>query len=522
MAGWGGRPHHPAWMRGPKLMSCALAALALAVPGAVAEAGEVSPRIVQPTGAGEAIPYQVALYSASGAFRCGGTLRDALHVITAAHCLRAEDADGTLFVRAGVVDRTIGSQGVAADVAAVSSYPGYDGDRGDAAVLRLADPIAPVPGEIAYLGPVAAEEDPGDEAIVSGWGALHEGGLTVPVLAFARVDVLGADDCAGYGDDFDPATMLCAGGVDDVLADDEAVDACQGDSGGPLARATGPSGLAVDALVGIVSFGVGCGRAAFPGVYTRLAEPGINAYVSQGSVEQRPVPDGAGPGLSGPRNVGRTVRCTPGAWTHAATRSYRWERGRLNGGSWTGAPIAGATGDTYVPTAADQGRSVACFERAANPWGAQERGVAGAVGAPVADAQPRQEPPPAPAPADPLPVTSSSASLAPDLTRPETRLLRRACTRRGCTVRFGVADAGGRRGVRVAATLERVTGCRRGARGTRACRARLLRVRRTAAGRYSVATGRLRAGRYRVTLIAADASGNRQAAPTVVRLARRG
>jgi len=84
-----------------------------------------------------------------------------------------------------------------------------------------------------------------------------------------------------------------------------------------------------------------------------------------------------------------------------------------------------------------------------------------------------------------------------------------------------MSDPGGRSGLRVAATLERLTGCRPSARRRRACPARLLRVRRTAAGRYTVATRRLRAGRYRLTLIAADASGNRQAAPTVVRLSRR-
>ncbi|CAB1341371.1 unnamed protein product [Coregonus sp. 'balchen'] len=44
-------------------------------------------------------------------------------------------------------------------------------------------------------------------------------------------------------------------------------DTCQGDSGGPLVRLS--AGQFVQ--VGITSFGKGCGREVFPGVYTRLA-----------------------------------------------------------------------------------------------------------------------------------------------------------------------------------------------------------------------------------------------------------
>jgi secreted trypsin-like serine protease len=57
--------------------------------------------------------------------------------------------------------------------------------------------------------------------------------------------------------------MLCAG---DLSNGGE--DSCQGDSGGPLFVPDGGSGWV---QVGIVSFGIGCGRRDFPGVYTRVA-----------------------------------------------------------------------------------------------------------------------------------------------------------------------------------------------------------------------------------------------------------
>ena len=489
-------------------MLCALVVLAAVAvaPVAAAQSGRITPRIVQPTGTGTQVPYQVAVHAGSGAFRCGGTLRDARHVVTAAHCLRAGDEAGSLRVRAGSVDRDAG--GVVADVAAVSSFPGYDGHAGDAALLRLATPVAEEPGVIAYLAPVAAGDDEGAQGIVSGWGAQQEAGEPVDELAHARIDLLGADRCAGYEAAFAAATMLCAGVVDDLAEGEAAVDACRGDSGGPLARATSADGLAVDALVGIVAFGTGCGRPEFPGVYTRVAEPQINAYLTQAAAGQRPVPAGDGPGLDGTRRAGEPLTCSPGAWRHDTARSYRWERGRLSGGDWTGEPIPGETGAVYVPAPEAAGETVACFERAANAWGAQERGVATTLGA----SQPPQEPVVA---APNATVASLSAGGEQAEWRP--RLLGRSCTRRGCTVRFAVRGVVGFADLRVAATLERARGCRRGA----ACRARILRVRRAAAGRYVVSTGRLGRGRWRVTLIAADTAGGGPARRAVATVSRR-
>jgi hypothetical protein len=70
---------------------------------------------------------------------------------------------------------------------------------------------------------------------------------------------------------FDPSTMVCAG------YPAGGVDTCAGDSGGPL-LAVRPDG--VFRLVGATSFGNGCAQPGYPGVYARVAEGPIRAFIA--------------------------------------------------------------------------------------------------------------------------------------------------------------------------------------------------------------------------------------------------
>uniref|UniRef100_A0A3Q3KUN1 Transmembrane serine protease 7 n=1 Tax=Mastacembelus armatus TaxID=205130 RepID=A0A3Q3KUN1_9TELE len=81
------------------------------------------------------------------------------------------------------------------------------------------------------------------------------------VLQKAEVSILSQTECKkSYG----PVTprMLCAG----VPSGER--DACRGDSGGPLSCQAPGEGRWF--LIGIVSWGSGCGRPNLPGVYTRV------------------------------------------------------------------------------------------------------------------------------------------------------------------------------------------------------------------------------------------------------------
>jgi trypsin len=96
---------------------------------------------------------------------------------------------------------------------------------------------------------------------VLGWGRTGENEPSSDVLHSGQVRNLGDTRCENaYPDQpmfYNRQTMVCAGRLSGSQ------DACQGDSGGPLVRG--------GKLVGIVSWGEGCGRPDFPGVYTRVS-----------------------------------------------------------------------------------------------------------------------------------------------------------------------------------------------------------------------------------------------------------
>lgn len=78
-------------------------------------------------------------------------------------------------------------------------------------------------------------------------------------LRAAEVPVVNQEACGQAYESFGGITdrMICAGHTEGGK------DACQGDSGGPL--------VAEGKLIGIVSWGYGCARPNYPGVYSRVA-----------------------------------------------------------------------------------------------------------------------------------------------------------------------------------------------------------------------------------------------------------
>lgn len=218
-------------------------------------------------------PWTVALSSRdrfggtrAGQF-CGGVAVGRTTVLTAAHCLDEDVLGGPpervrdLKVIAGRTDLLSGREGQEIAVRRTWVNPAYDGvsHAGDFAVLTLAEPLQ---GDsiIRMAGEGDSAYAAGGTATVYGWGDTSGTGEYPDGLRAARVRVLPDALCeeAYPGGTYDATSMLCAGEAEGGR------DACQGDSGGPL--------VAQGRLIGLVSWGIGCGRAGSPGVYMRVSD----------------------------------------------------------------------------------------------------------------------------------------------------------------------------------------------------------------------------------------------------------
>jgi hypothetical protein len=95
-------------------------------------------------------------------------------------------------------------------------------------------------------------------ATTMGWGATYSGGWGSSILL--EVDVPIDESCGNIGNQV-TNHMVCAGD------NNGGEDSCQGDSGGPLIMTNSDGEYE---LIGIVSWGYGCGDAGYPGVYSRI------------------------------------------------------------------------------------------------------------------------------------------------------------------------------------------------------------------------------------------------------------
>ncbi|XP_018545063.1 transmembrane protease serine 9 isoform X1 [Lates calcarifer] len=209
-------------------------------------------------------PWQVSLRFATMP-ACGGAIISPLWVISAAHCFKRYNKASFWTVLAGKHDldnpHEAGQQEVG--VSMIINHYGYNTrtKESDMALLKLQRPVVfnqfvrPID---LWMTPLPVHR----KCTITGWGSTRENGPRVNRLQEVNVTILPTDVCNQYYLGRIRSSMFCAG------KDGGGADACQGDSGGPLSCFTGSR----YELAGLVSWGVGCGRAKRPGVYTKLQQ----------------------------------------------------------------------------------------------------------------------------------------------------------------------------------------------------------------------------------------------------------
>ncbi|MEV4739223.1 serine protease [Streptomyces sp. NPDC049555] len=253
------RNHPQALRRITAIGTVALAALSLQVGGAAAQDPGPTPTPTPgpgvvggvPAAQGE-FPWMVRL-----SMGCGGALYTHQIVLTAAHCVSGSGANTSITATAGVVDLN-SSKAIKVKSTRVLQAPGYNGSGKDWALIKLARPI-----DLPTLRTADTPAYNDGTFTVAGWGATSEGGGQQRYLQKADVPFVDDATCQGAYSNLIPGEEICAG-----LLDTGGVDTCQGDSGGPMFRKD-DSGNWIQ--VGITSWGQGCARPGYPGVYTEVS-----------------------------------------------------------------------------------------------------------------------------------------------------------------------------------------------------------------------------------------------------------
>ncbi|OWZ07122.1 Serine protease [Phytophthora megakarya] len=198
-------------------------------------------------------PFIVSLREddADGSTYCGGTLIASQYVITAAHCVKTDEA--TIYASIASSFGSGSEDGQQVKVIKGYRHPMYNKTAHlyDVGLLKLEKEVTT--DTIDLCAADGSDNKVGTVATARGWG-LTENGSESHVMEEVNVQIISNAECNKEYSDRITEGMLCAG-------DGNGKDTCNGDSGGPL--------IANDVLVGIVSWGGKCGVKA--GVYTRVS-----------------------------------------------------------------------------------------------------------------------------------------------------------------------------------------------------------------------------------------------------------
>lgn len=233
---------------------------------------------------------------------CGAVYIGGKHALTAAHCLEGWDGyDADFFdgrrIRAGTHDITV--EGEVIPITAAVIHAGYSDGKAyagyDIALLVLAK--APANAEASRVRiPLHPRNGrpPGTTLVQTGWGLMgatestrRARDITGNLQRSARWLRIGQlqlyDNAKCDGDPAFAERGVSIGHGQLCVGSEEGVDACKGDSGGPLVRMVEGE---LPILVGLVSWGIGCGIRGRPAIYTDVGT--FYSWIKQAQLFARP------------------------------------------------------------------------------------------------------------------------------------------------------------------------------------------------------------------------------------------
>lgn len=292
----------------------------------------------------------VFIDSASEIGLCSGSIIDATHILTAAHCAVDEQghpwAPSDMLVEVGTSTASREDEGLTGPVLQIRVHPAYDPetDRADVAVLQvppmpLSNTISPAP-----LVQAGATSPIGAQVRVFGWG---DSGPDGAFDGNERMLDLTLD-----------APNECVWGVPAVgCAHSDAGSTCEGDSGGPVLR----DGV----QIGVIDLGIGSTDCAAGSVlaFADLSAPGIAEFV-RGSDSPPAMPFASAPAkLVPPPLKGGAATCIASSWSNATTTTtvfFHRDGGKV---------VQQGKADTYLPAPSDTGHVLGCRSVASSPGG---------------------------------------------------------------------------------------------------------------------------------------------------------